>query len=166
MKRLQLLRHAKSSWDDPALADIDRPLNKRGKWACQTMAGVLARSADFSHVFCSPAKRAQATLTGLSEALRDGLAWHTLDELYTFDAQALLPLVRALPDSAATVLLVGHNPALLDLANLLGDRRLDTLPTCGFVAIDLPIDDWRGLNTGSGHLVEFLYPKLVAEQAR
>ncbi len=163
MKQLFLLRHAKSSWKDPQLKDIDRPLNGRGVRACAVMAAHIV-GPHFSPVYCSPALRARSTIEGVAAAqLADDVVWQIEDALYTFDAADLLHFCRELDDQHTRAVIVGHNPALTDFCNDLAAAGIDNIPTCGYVAIELAIDHWRDLSNGCGTLQAFLYPKLYKD---
>lgn len=165
MKHLFLLRHAKSSWKQPQLADIDRPLNGRGKRAFVTMTPHIARAgADFSHVYCSPAQRARSTIAGLAAELGEReIDWQIEDALYTFAADDIRQFCQQLDDNTASAFIVGHNPALTDFCNDLTQAGIDNIPTCGYVAMQLAIDRWRDMASGCGTLQEFLYPKLYKD---
>lgn len=167
MKRLFLLRHAKSSWKKPQLTDIDRPLNARGKSACATMGPhIVGVGADFRHVYCSPARRARRTIEGLSAARGAAVIeidWQIEDVLYTFAADDVLQFCQQLGDETASAFIVGHNPALTDFCNDLTRAGIDNIPTCGYVAMDLAIDRWRDVASGCGELQEFLYPTLYKD---
>ena len=162
MKIIHLIRHAKSSWKDPGLTDIDRPLNKRGKRSCRIMAGEIYNAGcRFDNVFCSPAVRAQLTIQGLSDHLEDmDIQWTTEDALYTFYAGDLLEWCRCLDNRLSEVVIVGHNPAFTDLASTLGDRYLENLPTCAWARLDGDLSSWQELSTGTMVLTDFLKPKM------
>jgi phosphohistidine phosphatase len=162
MKTLHLIRHAKSSWDNPGWMDKERPLNASGVRACELMAAeIAAQGRGFRQVFCSPAERAQATIIHLSEALpQQVIGWQTVESLYTFSAQRLLSWCQTLGDSLTEVTLIGHNPALTDLCNDLGDRFIDNIPTCGYVQLQLNTDRWQSIAAASAHVKVFLYPKM------
>ncbi|MGI9286529.1 MAG: SixA phosphatase family protein [Pseudomonadales bacterium] len=163
MKHLYLLRHAKSSWKEPQLEDIDRPLNARGKRACATMAPHIL-GVDFHHVYCSPAQRARSTIEGLVATQSPGeIVWQIEDALYTFDADDILQFCHELDDHTASAVIVGHNPALTDLCNDLTRAGIDNIPTCGYVAMQLTVEHWCDLDSGCGTLQEFLYPKLYKD---
>lgn len=164
MKHLILIRHAKSSWEDPTLADNERPLNPRGEQQASAVAtGLQRRGAFAGTVYASPAMRAQQTLASLSHAL-PGLALksraHREPALYNFDAKALINwLVHANPD-AESITLIGHNPALEQLAQRFTDNAPDRLPTLGMLHIALPIDSWKEMENlkQDGELVDRLIP--------
>lgn len=164
MKKLHLIRHAKSSWADPSLTDRQRPLNKRGYRACQLMARPIVNAGcDFRTVFCSPAHRAQLTIEGLSAALPElSCQWSTAESLYTFDANGLWQFCQSLDVEISELVLVGHNPAMTQFCNDLSGAALANIPTCGYVQLVLPIEDWSELSFGIAELREFLTPKMLA----
>ena len=165
MKYLTLLRHAKSSWQDPSLADHDRPLNKRGKGDAPRMgARLAARDERPSLILTSTAVRARATARLLADALgypREFL--HSDRALYHADPDQILAVVAQQDDAFEHILLVGHNPGLTQLANaLVPDLRLANVPTAGVVAIALDILAWRDVTRATGQLRYFDYPKNTA----
>ena len=165
-KQLLLLRHAKSSWDNPGEADRDRGLNKRGKRNAPQMGRALSKLLEPGVIHVSPALRAQLTLGGLQDgwpALQD--LQHVTDEaLYTFALADLLDWIRARDDHLERLFLVGHNPALTDLVNwTAGEFVLPNLPTAGFVELRLEIDRWADLGEGCGTLINSLFPRELAD---
>lgn len=161
MKRLTLVRHAKSSWKNAALADLDRPLNGRGKGDAARMGLYLAeRGIVPDIILVSPARRARKTAQLLDAAL-PGTTGHALSDpaLYEASAALLLDRVRALDESWQHVMLIGHNPGLTDFANLLSLAGVDNIPTCGVLMADLDIDAWRMAEAGCGRTVHYVVPK-------
>lgn len=167
MKTLHLIRHAKSSNGGAAVSDIDRPLNNRGKRSCQIMAQhIVDAGCDFDNVFCSTAKRAQMTIMGINQALEDkDIKWSLDDDLYTFDSQAILQWCQRLDDSLNNVVVVGHNPALTEFCNYVGDRYIENMPTCGYVQLSIHSGCWRDLGVKSGKLVNFLVPPMFKDHS-
>lgn len=162
MKRLTIVRHAKSSWKDAALADRDRPLSRRGERDAPYMGTRLrARKARPSLIVTSPAKRALATAHMVATELRYPPESLQIEEaLYLADVKDLLDVIAAQEARSAELMIVGHNPGLTDLANdLLGRPWLDNLPTASAVAIDFDAQNWREIASGRGTLVYFDYPK-------
>ncbi|XOF34763.1 MAG: SixA phosphatase family protein [Candidatus Electrothrix sp. YB6] len=161
MKKIHLIRHAKSSWKDVSLADIDRPLNKRGRKTCRFMAQhIAAVGCCFEHVFCSPAVRAQATIERISRCLNAEIQWQTAEQLYTFDSRVLFDWCRALDESITKPLIIGHNPAVTDFCNALSNSAVKNVPTCGYVQLAIRKGcRWRDLAEGAAELVVFLRPK-------
>jgi phosphohistidine phosphatase len=165
---LWLLRHAKSSWDDPDLDDEDRPLAPRGERAADGIRDHLEEEAiEPDLVLCSSALRARQTLGRVLPALGTALEIRIEPALYTFDAAVLLDRLHRVSPDVASVLLVGHNPAMQELAMRLADRggRLDDLsrkyPTAGFAEIALPSGSWDALADRSGELTRFVMPRAL-----
>ncbi len=162
MKTLHLIRHGKSCWDNPQLADINRPLKRRGIKASKLMAEPIAvAGCDFTHVHCSSATRAQMTIARISAQLADNIDWHTDERLYTFSHDELLTWFRGIDDVQQNVVVVGHNPALTDLINELTPTSIENLPTCGYAQLRCDIDSWQQLTAGCAVLATFITPKLV-----
>jgi len=164
MKTLHLLRHAKSSWNDPSLEDIDRPLNQRGKRACKVMGPIIEQQLDQHTVIaCSTATRAQQTCDRVTKNFATQFTVNMEDSLYTFSSSNLLNYLCALDDEIQSIMLIGHNPALTDLTNILSVEPIDNIPTCGYIKTQLPIDKWSALNSSEGELVAFIKPKDISE---
>jgi phosphohistidine phosphatase len=165
MRRLTLLRHAKSSWDDATLADEDRPLSARGRDAAGRMASYLAAHPIRPDlVVCSPAVRTRETLS-LVEGSLGGAEIRFDPELYAFETAALLELLRALEDDRPSVMIVGHNPTIGELAGTLasgGDGLAELrakYPTGALADLELAIDAWSDVRPGCGHLLAFVRPR-------
>jgi phosphohistidine phosphatase len=164
-RRLFLLRHAKSSWKQPELADHDRPLAKRGRRAADAIARHM-REQDIAPelVLCSTARRARETLERIQPALATAPVRHE-PELYGASAAELLERVRGVPDGVASVLLIGHNPAIAQLAlDLAGPSpQRDDLgakfPTGALATLVVPAASWRGLGRDGAELVAFVRPR-------
>jgi phosphohistidine phosphatase len=162
MKTLHLLRHAKSSWDDPEVSDRNRRLNKRGKRDAARMGEALSRRMAPMPVVVSPARRAQRTLGGLCDGWPALAEFdHVTDEdLYTFSADDLFEWLLGQDDEQQSLFIIGHNPALTDLANALaGDDELANLPTAGYLELALRIDHWRDMRQGCASIEFRLFPK-------
>ena len=161
-KTLHLIRHAKSSWQYPDLADIDRPLNKRGKRDIKLMAKtMMEHGCDFNHLYCSPAERARLTIKGLLKSLDyEETEWVVDSDLYTFDVNELIKWCQKIDNEQKSVTIIGHNPALTDLCrNLVSGCEIDNMPTCAYVHLTLNIDNWRDLAQGCGSVKVFIKPK-------
>ncbi len=161
MKRLYLIRHAKSSWSDGALTDFERGLNGRGKRDAPMMGERLAAAGVRpALMISSPARRARKTAVAIAERL--GYAADRivlLDALYTFDRAALLAVVGSIANEVESLALVGHNNALTEAASWLIGEEFDNVPTCGVVAMQLPIRRWSEIQQGSGTLEFYDFPK-------
>jgi len=164
VRHIWLLRHAKSSWDDPGLADRDRPLSPRGVRGAAAMAAYLATVDVPRLVLCSAGLRARQTLAWVLPSLGIDLEIRIEPELYTFDADVLLERLCRLEGDVTSVMLVGHNPALEELAIALSTdgelrRRLDQkYPTAALATIELPDVPWASLGEGDGVLTRFVTP--------
>lgn len=161
MKRLYLIRHAKSSWKNSSLADVDRPLNKRGEKDAPFMGNRLRKvKANPDGIFTSPAKRARKTTKMLAKAMdypKEKI--ETVTELYGATQASLFDFIRQLDDALTNVMLIGHNPELTDLANYLTTERVENIPTCGIFCIDFPVDSWKEISENLGTVAFFDYPK-------
>ena len=165
MRRVHLLRHAKSSWDDPALDDRARPLAPRGRKATRRLATwIVEHDVRPQLVLCSPAARARETLAGIHAAL--GSPDVVDDErIYHASSAELLDRLREVADPVAEVMLVGHNPGLADLCLLLAragplrDRVAEKLPTGALVTLAAELDRWNTLAPGAADLVELVLPR-------
>ena len=165
MRTIILLRHAKSSWSDPTVADIDRPLAPRGERASRLIAEYLRRKKIRpALVLCSPALRTRQTLEAIEPALGKGSTVELVPELYAASERELLERLRALPTSVASVLLIGHNPGLQELALVLAspsvDRdKLEHFPTAALATFVVDRDSWAALGPGEGELVDYVVPR-------
>jgi phosphohistidine phosphatase len=165
MRRVYLLRHAKSSWKHPGVPDHDRPLAPRGRRAAKAIAGHLREQGiEPELVLCSTARRARETLERIEPALGTP-AVRIEVELYGATAAALLQRLRAVPDAVGSVMLIGHNPALhllaLDLARPAPTlRELEAkYPTAALATLAFPGRTWRALDRGTAELADFVRPR-------
>jgi phosphohistidine phosphatase len=154
MKTLLVLRHAKSSWNDPALDDHERPLSTRGRRDGPRM-GELVREHGLMPdvVISSDAVRARLTAEAVAEAARYAGQILLDRRLYMASPADVRSLLRTVPDKAETVMIVGHNPGLEELVALLTGERQD-LPTAALAQIVLPIDQWRDLKLSTRGTLE------------
>jgi phosphohistidine phosphatase len=152
--KLYLLRHAKSDWSDPTLADHDRPLNRRGKRARKLVAAHV-RGWPVDLVMCSTARRARATARPVIDALQCPIRYERA--IYAADADDLLEIVCALPDHVINPMLVGHNPSLEELTELLCGSS-PPFPTAALGTIELTAARWRDVRPGSGALTALVTP--------
>ncbi|SFA89127.1 SixA phosphatase family protein [Azotobacter beijerinckii] len=160
MKTLWLVRHAKSSWDDAALADRDRPLADRGWRDVAKMGRRLAqRGVTPDLILSSPTIRALATAEAIARALDYGRKHIVVDDrLYTCQADDLLEVVQALGDQPKSVLLVGHNPELSEFAHLLSSE-ITYLPTCTVAEFRFATKSWAEVGKIPSERVMLDYPK-------
>lgn len=169
MKRLTLLRHAKSDWDDPVARDFDRPLNHRGEKAALLMGQFAAqRQMQFDMLVASPAVRVVQTLETFFVGLGESLDARWDRRIYLASSPTLFDVIRDLPESTDSALLAGHNPGLeeliLDLvpddgANPLREDVEVKFPTASIAVLDLKIDRWSEAQENIATLVSFTRPR-------
>ena len=160
MKRLLLVRHAKSSWKTAA-GDFERPLNERGVMDAPLMGVRLQHfAAPADLIVTSPARRARMTAELLAAALHyDAAAIVEAEEIYQAGLEDLQGVVRRLDDAFSTVLLVGHNPGITNFANWLCGAGIDSMPTAAAAVVELAVESWCEAGRNKGSLVDFDYPK-------
>ena len=169
MKLILLLRHAKSTWSQPGLDDHDRPLNARGERSAEAMADHIVRNAPRPDlILCSTATRTRQTLAPLVERLTVPAPPIALERgLYLASEEALLDRLRSLADDVGTVLLIGHNEGIGELAeSLAGSGRANDLtalrikyPTGTLALLRAPATRWRDLALRSAELLSFVRPR-------
>jgi phosphohistidine phosphatase len=168
VKTVYLLRHAKSSWDDPTLPDFSRPLNPRGRKAAPRVGHYMARQGLMPHrILCSGARRAVETMERVTQALDPDIPVEIRDDIYHSSTDTLLQLIQSQPQEVDSVLLIGHNPTFEDLALALagqGDERaLESLdrkyPTGALAILDFSVVQWKEVRGGTGFLRDFVRPK-------
>lgn len=167
MKTLYLLRHAKSSWDDPSQEDFDRPLNARGQRAAPLMAAYMRREGHLAQVvLCSTAKRAEETWRLIAPTLDGDPEVRFLKSLYLAPPSVLLASLRRLPEDIERAMIIAHNPGLEHLAaQLCGDGKKAALEQLAFkyptaaLAVICFDGGWGGLAPGQGFLKELTIPK-------
>ncbi|WP_340586564.1 SixA phosphatase family protein [Erythrobacter alti] len=165
MKRLGLLRHAKSDWDDMSLRDFDRGLNDRGRKGAKLMGEHIRESgAKFDLAVASPAERVKRTL----EASELGLPVQFEETAYLADAATLIGLLRAVKTDPSAILLAAHNPGLQELAltlvppdgeDALFDEVMQKYPTASYAVFELNIESWDELEPGCGKMIHFARPR-------
>ncbi len=160
MKKLFIVRHAKSSWAFENLSDHDRPLNARGKIDAPDMAQRLQKAGFKPHlILTSSARRALDTARIFAETLHVSEAnFKITPDLYHAGADKILKILGKLHENEKNVMLFGHNPGLTDLANQIGSFQLANLPTCGIYAVSFT-EYWDKIGTSEGKLVLYDFPK-------
>jgi phosphohistidine phosphatase len=164
-RRLYLLRHAKSSWKEPGLADHDRPLAGRGRRAAKAIRRHLQdQGIEPELVLCSTARRARQTLEGIEPALgRGGIRVEA--ELYGAGPADLLARLQEVAAAVGSVMVIGHNPGLEELAVLVARdgslvRELEAkFPTGALATLAFRGADWAALDRGTAELIEFIRPR-------
>ena len=160
-KTLILVRHAKSSWKDTSLNDIQRPLNKRGNKDAPKMGEHLADQGIKPEViFSSPGLRALTTARLISVKLDiEPQEIKKIDNLYTFSSSELLDVIRSIKDKYDNIMVVGHNPAITETVNYLSGSQIDNVPTCGVAVLKFKRDSWKKIDKNKASLESFDYPK-------
>ena len=161
MKNLYLTRHAKSSWGNPGLADIDRPLNGRGKEAAPLMGKLIVDKGEKPELLISsPANRAFSTAKVFASAM--GLHETDVlikDTIYGAGVHQLLNLVQDVDDLYNSIMLFGHNPTFTSFGNMVSGENIMNIVTCGVVRIDFEFSSWKNIDFNSGRMIYYEYPK-------
>ncbi len=161
MKNLYLTRHAKSSWGNPGLADIDRPLNSRGKKAAPSMGKLIMDKGEKPELLISsPANRAFSTAKVFASAM--GLHETDVlikDTIYGAGVHQLLNLVQDVDDLYNSIMLFGHNPTFTSFGNMVSGENIMNIVTCGVVRIDFEFSSWKNIDFNSGRMIYYEYPK-------
>ena len=168
MKTLFLLRHAKSSWDDPGCADFDRPLNGRGRKAARAI-GALMKEKNLvpDLVLSSPSARTRETMERFVEGFEAAPEVKFLDDLYLASAGTIISFARKTLARINSLMIVGHNPGMHQLALRLAKAGSHQdyasmeckFPTAALAEIAFPGEDWANLKEGGGELKRFILPR-------
>ncbi len=164
-KRLILTRHAKSSWDDPAMSDHDRPLNARGRGAAEDLGGWLASRGYLpDEVLCSDAARTRETWERIAPTLPGAPRLVMKPALYHAGAEVMLAVLRHA--TGDTVMMVGHNPGIADFAERIVAQppvhpQFRRYPTAATLVASLEIDDWAEAGFGMGAVRDFIIPREI-----
>jgi len=170
MRRLMLLRHAKSDWSLPGQSDHDRGLAARGRNAAPLIGHYMAEHDLVpDHAIVSTARRTRETWRLVAGMLPRRPATEFEDRIYEASPSNILAAIAGAPAAAHTLVVVGHNPGFHDTANLLirgGDKRArkalsEKFPTGALAVIDLDIEDWGDIRPGSGRLDSFVTPRAI-----
>lgn len=167
--RLILLRHAKSAWPE-GVADEERPLAERGRKAAPAIGAYMAREKLIPDLaLVSPARRALETWELVRKALSKKVEERDAPGIYEVAAGRILEVIRTVKPGIRTLLMVGHNPGMEDLAALLvkdGDadaigRMNEKFPTAGLAVVDFDVEGWDDVAAGTGYLERFVTPRLL-----
>jgi len=172
MLHLYLLRHAKSSWNEPALKDFDRPLAPRG-WNTAPLMGEYMQNKGYQPdtILCSPAKRTRETLDMVERHLAKPHHIYMNKAIYHADSSKLLELVRSAARNTQKLLLIGHNPGIQELALTLagdGDRQSwqnmwSKYPTAALAVLSFDVENWPQIKARAGKLIDFKSPKMLGK---
>lgn len=165
MKKLFILRHAKSTWDIPDISDFDRPLNTRGLNDAPFMGELLAAKETVPEmIVSSPAKRAMHTAILVRESAGINPEVIFDERVYEASPQNLRQVISEFSNVCQTALIVGHNPGIEGLIRFLSGR-IESMPTAALAVIDLDIESWSEIKADCGTLVEVIRPKTVKSQS-
>lgn len=161
MKKLYLIRHAKSDWSDASQDDFERGLNARGGKAIKTMAETLnKKNINPDLILSSSATRAKFTAEGLATNIAYKGKIKYVDGLYLAEPLAVIDIIKEIKDKYGTVFIVGHNPELTELTDMMLDDYIDNVPTLGIVALSIPIKHWKKFKPEKAKLDFYIYPKM------
>lgn len=158
MKTLYILRHAKSSWDNPNLADFDRSLNERGLESAPLIGAIIGKNKfQPDLILSSPARRAKQTAELVKEAGKIDAEIQFDERIYEASPQRLLQVISEIKTDSESAMLVGHNPGLEGLIRFLTGAN-QTMPTAALAVVDLHVQNWEETNAGCGNLRTLIRP--------
>lgn len=162
MKTLYLMRHAKSSWDDPGLRDVQRPLNKRGHRDAPVMGRQLKSQGILPQlIITSPALRAETTARYVAREIDYPLSKIIIDKrVYEADEDDIWQVIREISETVDHLLLVGHNPGLTDLANTLSTEPIDNIVTAAVYSLQFDCAKWKEIEKRKARFHFYIYPKM------
>jgi len=165
MKRLYIVRHAKSSWDERGVSDHDRKLNARGLRDAPKMGEVLADKGYHPDIiYSSSATRALTTAKIIAEKIGYPVDKIIVTrDIYDATTNDLVNLINGIDDKYNSAMLFGHNPGFTVLVNLLTDKYIDNMPTCSVAVIELNVKSWKAVESDCGKLIAFEYPKKYSQ---
>ena len=160
-KILYLVRHAKSSWSDASLQDRDRPLNGRGRRSAPDMGRRLKEQGHRPDlIISSPARRAFSTAKKIAKALDfDKSEIVTDEDMYFSGTGSMVSMLENLDDRYQNVMIVGQNPTMTSLLNILSEAQVDNMPTCAVAVLYFDMTSWSELDVTNGDLLVYDFPK-------
>jgi len=159
MKRIYIVRHAKSSWADLTMSDKDRPLNARGNRDAPVMAQeIKAINPQIDGLFSSTSQRTRETSDHFKKHLEFGNVTYQ-DKIYHAPYQDLIEVIHDIPEDMNIAMLIGHNPGSTDLYNHFATDYLDNLPTCGIFILEID-GKWIDADQQNTVVKQLLYPKM------
>ncbi|MCK4691342.1 MAG: histidine phosphatase family protein [Desulfuromonadales bacterium] len=162
MKRLTLIRHAKSDWNSTATTDLERPLNSRGEKAAPLMGQRLATCGwKADRLISSPAERALKTANLIARQLNYPEKKIATDQkIYAAGLHSLIDVIHTLDNADEHIVLFGHNPGFSELGQWLNPAAPDQLPTCAVLTFELPVKGWGEITGGCATILNYDFPKL------
>ncbi len=164
LRNICFVRHAKSSWENPQLADIDRPLSKRGERDAPYLASKMVELQILPDlIITSPALRARTTARIFADAADlDSVHFIVDDMLYGADVSGIVKLVQKVDDAFKSIFVFGHNPTMTIMANSFAGVDIDNVPTCGVLQAKTMVSGWKDWSPEVSAFVGFYYPKQYA----
>ncbi len=160
MKKLYIIRHAKSSWKNGELSDFERGLNRRGDRDLKIMTSYMSlKDINVDLILSSSALRAQITADKIAKKIDYNNKIHYMKELYMVRPEKLMDIIKLQDDQYESIFVVGHNPELTEIANTLLQNEFIKMPTLAILAIDLDIDSWEDITQNCGKVDFYIYPK-------
>jgi len=161
MKKIYLIRHAKSSWKDVTIDDFERPLNGRGKRDVAFMGKRLKMFEVMPDlIYTSPAKRAEKTAKEIAKEIAcDKKKIKLNDTLYEGSYESYLDLIHTIDDHYSSIFIIAHNPTITEVGERLSGAILSNIPTCAIVCISFDVESFKEITEESGHILFFDYPK-------
>jgi phosphohistidine phosphatase len=164
MKTLYVMRHAKSSWGEPELADFDRPLIEKGEMRTKKIVDfLLKKEVNIDMILSSPAVRALETAKIIARGLKLPEENLRFDKsIYEAETSQLHDLFLDLPAFVNHLMIIGHNPTVTYFSNEFMEKKIDSMPTSAIVCINFDTDDWTQITPGNAKLKFLIYPKMIA----
>ena len=161
MKTITIVRHAKSSWDNPDVNDFERPLNARGFADAPIIADRISKLMKLPDLFMSsPALRAKTTAEIFVEKFGVPVSKIVLDkDIYDKGSKYIMEFIKNLDEKIESVIIFGHNPDITSLATYYSGNYFDNIPTCGVICIDFDSNNWQDTFTNNGKIRFYEYPK-------
>lgn len=161
MKKLYLVRHAKSSWNNPEHTDFERPLNPRGERDVEFMSNLLSGKIEKPNLFISsPAERAKTTAITFAKSFGQDETEIKYDYgIYEKGSKFILNLLKESSDTLNSIIIFGHNPDITSLSSYFSGKYFDNVPTCGIVSIEFDVSHWKEIENTDGKLIFFEFPK-------
>jgi len=161
MKKLYLIRHAKSSWKDDSLSDFERPLNKRGKNDAPLMGKFLKKKNIMpDYILSSPAGRAKRTAKIIAKEIGFSKKIKYDEDVYEATTSTLFDIIKSFDEDYDDVFLFGHNPSFSMLAEMLSNDYVENIPTGGIYCISFNVSQWDKIKKQSGKTENFWFPKM------
>ena len=162
MKKILLVRHAKSSWTDFSIRDHDRPLNDRGHQDAPVMAKKI-KELEFKpeSIYTSTAKRAKDTAKYFATTLQvENNHFHLLPRLYHPTPETILDVINKAADEYKSIAIFCHNPGVTHFASHILNKYIDNVSTCGIIVISSDVNQWSEVNSNNLHFINYFYPKM------